>query len=49
MDVWVGGWLKKTGRLGTARPVNTQNFTSQKTQDEYLTLVAEEGQYFIHT
>lgn len=42
------GWLNKTGRLGAATPVITQNFVSQTTHDVDLTLVAEEGKYLIH-
>lgn len=43
MDGWVGGWLNKTGKLGTAMPVRTQNFVSQTTHDTDLTSVVEEG------
>lgn len=48
MDGCVGGWLNKTGRLGTAMPVITQKFVFRTAHDVDRILVSEEGKYFIH-
>lgn len=45
-DGCVGGWLNRTGRLGTAVPGTTQNFPSRTTHDVDLASVAREGKYF---